>query len=95
MLQDPKLNQAEEASITVKILSDEKARVSVKTRDNCFYPSSTDDNSEGTWYGGMYEPGPDTVSHDPSKRVRRQKTLISSRKTIFTSTLKRIEWRER
>jgi len=38
VLQDTRLSLAEEANVTVEILSNDKAKVLVKTSDGCFVP---------------------------------------------------------
>jgi hypothetical protein len=79
------------ASVLVKILSSEKAKVVVETQNGNYKPGSLVDigKPNAAWLGAAY------WQEDSIGRVRRQKTFVTKRKTIFTSGLKRVEWREK
>jgi len=83
------------SEVLVKILSDKKAIVRVKTDDSYLEPSKylDKDKPEALWFGGNYAKK-SPFNPESSVRKLKQKTFKVDSKTIFTNSPKRVEWRK-
>jgi hypothetical protein len=82
--------------VSVRIVSDDVAKVLVKTKSCRLKPDSMTDNKNPStllWCGATLDEERYRDPNYPNFELRRQKTFKAEKQTIFSNTLKRVEWR--